>query len=82
MREKNLNILVSLALVLVLLAIMVTGCAKPVAIDVNTVKAKTVQVNDIDISYKEMGKGYPLILIMGFSGTMEMWSPVMLGKLA
>ena len=71
-----------LALILVLLVIMVTGCAEPVATDVNTVKAKTVHVNDIDISYKEMGKGYPLIMIMGFSGTMEMWSPVMLKELA
>jgi len=85
MYNKKVSRLAILALILIWLAIMVTGCtkaAKPVRTGVNTIKTKTVHVNDIDISYKEMGKGYPLILIMGFSGTMEMWSPVMLEGLA
>lgn len=48
----------------------------------NTLETKTVHVNDISISYKEMGKGYPLICITGFSGTMDIWSPAMLEGLA
>lgn len=85
MRNKTTCTLGVLASFFVLLTIMVTGCTRvagPARTNVNTIETKTVHVNDVDISYKEMGKGYPLILIMGFSGTMEMWSPVMLEELA
>lgn len=74
-----------IGLVLAVLTISVTGCGHAVQTmdnDISTVKTKTVHVADIDVGYKEMGKGYPLILIMGFSGTMELWSPIMLNELA
>lgn len=28
---------------------------------------------DIEIAYREFGRGYPLVMITGFSGTMDMW---------
>src|SRR6476660_9063984 len=37
----------------------------------NTIKKVTV--GDIDIAYKIFGKGDPILLIPGFSMTMEMW---------
>lgn len=43
---------------------------------------KKVQVGDIEIAYKEAGTGYPLILIMGSSSAMEMWSPRLISGLA
>lgn len=43
---------------------------------------KTVQVGDIDIAYKTFGDGAPLLLIMGYSGTIDLWCPEMLAKLA
>jgi pimeloyl-ACP methyl ester carboxylesterase len=43
---------------------------------------KKVHVNDIDIAYRESGTGYPLILIMGFSGTMDLWSPGLISNLS
>lgn len=39
---------------------------------------KQVNVNDINIAYREIGVGDPLLLIMGYRGTMEMWDPMVL----
>ena len=36
----------------------------------------TVEVGDITIGYRIFGNGYPLVMITGFSGTMDMWAPV------
>jgi pimeloyl-ACP methyl ester carboxylesterase len=41
-----------------------------------------VRVGDIDIVYRIFGKGDPLLLIPGFSMTMDMWDPVTLDKLS
>jgi pimeloyl-ACP methyl ester carboxylesterase len=49
---------------------------------VNSVAAKKVKVGDIDVSYKMFGKGQPLLLILGFSQTMDMWDPIVLYKLS
>ena len=39
-------------------------------------------MGDIDIAYKIFGKGKPLLLIPGFSMTMDMWDPNMLTRLS
>src|SRR6476620_12425566 len=46
------------------------------------IQTKKVRVGDIDIAYKVFGKGKPLLLLPGFSATMDVWDPVMLGKLS
>jgi len=47
------------------------------------IETKKVRVGDIDIAYKIFGKGEePLLLIPGFSATMDVWDPVMLYKLS
>jgi len=33
------------------------------------------QVGDIKMAYRLQGEGYPLIMIMGFGGTMDLWDP-------
>jgi pimeloyl-ACP methyl ester carboxylesterase len=43
---------------------------------------KKVTVGDIDVGYKMLGSGEPLVLIPGFSMTMDMWDPVMIEKLS
>ncbi|MGD0081297.1 MAG: alpha/beta hydrolase [Methanoregula sp.] len=43
---------------------------------------KTVPVGDITIAYKEVGSGEPLVLIMGYSGTMDLWDPRVVNQLA
>jgi len=41
-----------------------------------------IQVGDIDVAYQTLGKGEPLLLIMGYSGTMDLWAPEVLKELA
>lgn len=43
---------------------------------------RMVPVGDIDIAYKVFGKGDPLLLIMGYSGTMDLWAIDVLKELA
>jgi pimeloyl-ACP methyl ester carboxylesterase len=45
-------------------------------------ETKKVRVGDIDIAYKILGKGEPLLLIPGFSMTMDMWDPNVLNRLS
>ncbi len=48
----------------------------------HNIQTSTVRVDDIDIAYKIFGKGEPLLLIPGFSMTMDIWDPVTLYKLS
>lgn len=41
-----------------------------------------VEVGDIGIGYEETGSGKPLVLIMGFTGTIESWVPTFVEPLA
>ncbi|HEY3275542.1 MAG TPA: alpha/beta hydrolase [Syntrophorhabdaceae bacterium] len=35
-----------------------------------------VRVGDIDVSYRVKGEGFPIILITGYSATMDIWDPL------
>jgi pimeloyl-ACP methyl ester carboxylesterase len=50
--------------------------------NITTAEMKTVPVGDITIAYKEIGSGEPLILIMGYSGTMDLWDTRLVNGLA
>jgi pimeloyl-ACP methyl ester carboxylesterase len=41
-----------------------------------------VRVDDMEMAYRIHGDGPPLILIMGFSGTMDLWDPTVLDALS
>jgi pimeloyl-ACP methyl ester carboxylesterase len=43
---------------------------------------RSVRVGDIDIGYRVYGKGSPLVMIMGYGSTMQLWEPAMLRELA
>jgi pimeloyl-ACP methyl ester carboxylesterase len=43
---------------------------------------ENVRVGDINVAYKVMGTGYPLILITGYSATMDLWPPEFLKNLS
>ena len=45
-------------------------------------REKIVQAGNIEMAYKEYGKGYPLILIMGYSGEKEFWSELLIDELS
>jgi pimeloyl-ACP methyl ester carboxylesterase len=50
--------------------------------DITKTEIKTVPVGDITIAYKEIGSGDPLILIMGYSGAMDLWDTRVVNMLA
>ncbi|MFA5268401.1 MAG: alpha/beta hydrolase [Methanoregula sp.] len=50
--------------------------------NITKAEMKTVPVGDITIAYKEIGSGEPLILIMGYSGTMDLWDTRLVNQLA
>lgn len=45
-------------------------------------KEKIINACDIEIAYNEFGKGYPLIMIMGYSGEKEFWSEILIDELS
>ncbi|MER5174322.1 MAG: alpha/beta hydrolase [Candidatus Nitrosocosmicus sp.] len=48
----------------------------------NLQNIKKVKVDDINIEYKMFGKGSPLLLIMGYGGTMNDWDPKVIKNLS
>ncbi|MFH1150535.1 MAG: alpha/beta hydrolase, partial [Actinomycetota bacterium] len=44
--------------------------------------ARQVKVGDVNISYREYGEGYPLVMLMGLSGTMGVWDPDFITELS
>jgi pimeloyl-ACP methyl ester carboxylesterase len=48
----------------------------------NNEREKIVKAGDIKISYEEFGNGYPLILIMGYSGEKEFWPDLLINELS
>ncbi len=41
-----------------------------------------VTVGDVEVAYRVLGAGAPLVMIMGYSGTMDLWNPDVLDVLA
>ena len=42
---------------------------------------KRIQVGDINIAYRVLGQGDPIVLIMGYGSTMDLWDPRFLDNL-
>jgi alpha/beta hydrolase fold len=51
-------------------------------LNIQDIPTKKVHVGDIDIAYKTFGKGDPILLINGYSFTMDSWDPTLLETLA
>lgn len=45
------------------------------------VEVKKANVDDVELAYYTRGSGDPLVMIMGFRGTMSMWDPAFLEEL-
>jgi pimeloyl-ACP methyl ester carboxylesterase len=48
----------------------------------STAQSLTVRVGDIDIAYRVLGQGEPIVMIMGTYATMDLWDPTFLDQLA
>ena len=84
MAQNMLRAMVIMA-VLSVLFMPAIGCVEKggvAQLDTSKLITKKVHVSDIDIAYKEAGTGYPLVLIMGSSGTMDLWSPGLISGLS
>ena len=46
-------------------------------INIQDIPAKNIQVGDIDIAYKTLGKGEPILLISGASADMNAWESLL-----
>ncbi len=51
-------------------------------INLNSIETKKIQVGDIDVAYKMLGNGSPILLINGFSAPLDFWDPPLISKLA
>jgi hypothetical protein len=51
------------------------------SVNIQDIPTKKVHVGDIDIAYKTFGKGDPILLINGYSFTMDSWDPTLLETL-
>jgi pimeloyl-ACP methyl ester carboxylesterase len=52
------------------------------SLDVQNIPPKKIHIGDIDIAYKIFGKGDPILLINGYSQSMDNWDPILLERLA
>lgn len=51
-------------------------------INLNSIETNKIQVGDIDVAYKMLGSGSPILLINGFSAPLDFWDPTLISKLA
>jgi pimeloyl-ACP methyl ester carboxylesterase len=87
--SMNLKTFIILSLALTVLAS--SGCAgfysegarkEPTDFSLSSSPVKYASVNGIELGYREFGSGEPLLLIMGFGGTMDMWNATFVERLA
>jgi len=80
--KKSFSIVLILAIMVVLLlgsSVRKSSSSQEAA---EKTAIKVVHVGDIDMAYQILGEGEPLLLIMGYSGTMDLWAPEVLKELA
>jgi len=80
--KRNLNLALTLGVVAWL---MLGAFTQNVSSSQQTLEkgaTRMVAVGDIEVAYQIFGEGDPLLLIMGYSGTMDLWAPEMLKELA
>jgi pimeloyl-ACP methyl ester carboxylesterase len=71
-----------LLVVAVLVAALLLPAADARAQGAATAPTRTVEVDGLTIAYRTVGKGRPVVLIQGLSGTMDGWDPTFVDALA
>jgi pimeloyl-ACP methyl ester carboxylesterase len=69
----------------ILLALILMASCKKKTTEYQPLELSPVQyanTGDVNIAYRTIGSGYPLLLTMGYSGTMDMWPLALLQSLA
>jgi pimeloyl-ACP methyl ester carboxylesterase len=79
---ERMRLPVALALAaLTVLAATAPG-APAVAAGAATAETRIVRAGSVDLGYRTVGRGRPLVLIQGLSGTMDAWDPALVDALA
>lgn len=81
--ESGMKIYVGVSFVILfslVLSVLNSATGAPTFLD--KVPTKKIAVGDIEMGYRMFGNGEPLLLIPGFSMTMDMWDQIMLKKLS
>jgi len=63
-------------------AVSGTTAAVPDSVSITSEPVHVTSTSDGNVGYREIGSGPPLVLIMGFGGTMSTWDPVFVDALA
>ena len=50
--------------------------------DIRSLPLKSVTFGEISLAFRDLGTGFPLILLNGFASTMDMWAPLLLSTLS
>lgn len=64
------------------LCALLTACAHGRPVPVRTLPVHTVPVDDVRLGYRMVGTGEPLLMIMGYAGTMDVWDSALVARLA
>ncbi|MFH1914434.1 MAG: alpha/beta hydrolase [Pseudomonadota bacterium] len=71
-----------IALAVLALLVLLAACAERRIIPVSALPVQTVQVDDVRLGYRTIGSGPPLLMIMGYAGTMDAWDATLVARLA
>ncbi len=67
------------------LFVLLVGCVQknlPDSVHYLTPLPKSVvQVDDVQLAYRTFGEGPPLLMVMGFAGTMDLWDAQLVREL-
>jgi len=80
--KKNLNLALTLGVVAWLMLGTFTQNVSSSQQTLEKGATRMVAVGDIEVAHQIFGEGEPLLLIMGYSGTMDLWAPEVLKELA
>ena len=71
---------------LLILFISLAGCGQKILPDsvqyLTPLPKQTVQVDDVQLAYRTFGEGSPLLMIMGYGGTMDIWDAALIRELS
>jgi pimeloyl-ACP methyl ester carboxylesterase len=81
--QRLFTVVVSVALVAILIGASNANASKATTpVSVADAPVKVISTSDGDVAYRAFGHGQPLVLIMGYAGTMELWDPHFIDELA
>lgn len=75
MLKRSFSCLINIIMLCVMLTSVCLGAE-------DAVRPDTVRVGDIDMAYKVLGDGYPIVMIIGSLSTMDLWPPELLSNLS